>query len=333
MSNEAVTVFFSYSHKDRALRDELANHLKPLTQSGMIADWHDGEILPGDNWDREIQEKLNSAQIILLLVSSDFISSPYCETVEMKKAMARHDMGEARVIPIILRNCLWRMMSFGKLQALPTNGVPVTNQGTWRTRDDAFFDITEGILQVVERFALKLQEYKSEVMGSERSIDYTKLRDLLKAGEWAAADRETYEVVMRAMDKLPYTAHRFAQPYAAHRFTQYEILNFPRQDLCIIDRLWVKYSNERFGFSVQRKIYLECGAMLDGQYPGDIVWARFWDRTGWRVFGVAIESAMLNFSPFACKGHLPAWPYWYCGGNMVHILSHRSLIVLPEFPF
>jgi len=96
MSSQAVTVFFSYSHKDKALRDELAKHLEALKFSGIITDWHDGEILPGDEWDREIQKNLDSAQIILLLVSSDFIGSRYCQEVEIAKAMARHEAGDVR---------------------------------------------------------------------------------------------------------------------------------------------------------------------------------------------------------------------------------------------
>ncbi len=145
MTGRAVTVFFSYSHKDEALRDELANHLEILKRNGDITDWHDRKIFPGDEWKQEIKDSLNSAQIVLLLISADFIASDYCYDLEMKQAMARHAAGEACVIPVILRKCMWSSAPFGKLQALPKNAAPVTDAATWPTKDDAFTNIAEGI--------------------------------------------------------------------------------------------------------------------------------------------------------------------------------------------
>ncbi|NJN24344.1 MAG: toll/interleukin-1 receptor domain-containing protein, partial [Acaryochloridaceae cyanobacterium RL_2_7] len=129
------TVFFSYSHKDELLRDELANHLESVKYSGDITDWHDRQILPGDEWDREIKDNLNRANIILLLISSDFIASSYCRDIEIERAVTRHEAGDAWVIPIILRHCLWSSMPFGKLQALPKNAAPVTDTQVWGTKD------------------------------------------------------------------------------------------------------------------------------------------------------------------------------------------------------
>jgi hypothetical protein len=145
MSSDAVTVFFSYSHRDEALRDELANHLEILKWNGDISAWHDRQILPGDEWDRDIKDNLNSAQVILLLISSDFIASRYCHDIEITRAMERHEAGEACVIPVILRTCMWSSAPFGKLHALPKNAKPVTDAVTWPTKDDAFTNIAEGI--------------------------------------------------------------------------------------------------------------------------------------------------------------------------------------------
>ena len=145
MSSDAVIVFFSYSHKDEALRDELANHLEILKWNGDISAWHDRQILPGDEWDRDIKDNLNSAQVILLLISSDFMASRYCRDIEITRAMERHEAGEACVIPVILRKCMWSLAPFGKLQALPKNAVPVTDSAIWSTKDDAFTNIAEGI--------------------------------------------------------------------------------------------------------------------------------------------------------------------------------------------
>jgi hypothetical protein len=156
MSNNAITVFFSYSHKDEALRDELANHLEILKWKGDITDWHDRKILPGDEWDRDIKDSLNAAQIILLLISSDFIASRYCWDIEITRAMERHEAREARVIPVILRKCMWSSASFGRLQALPKNATPVTDTSTWPTKDHAFTNIAEGIKKAAQEIQQKL---------------------------------------------------------------------------------------------------------------------------------------------------------------------------------
>jgi hypothetical protein len=90
-----------------------------LERQGVISTWHERKIPPGREWDQQINENLNTADIILLLVSSDFIFSKYCWDVEVTKAIERHKAGEACVIPIILRNVDWQLAPFAKLQALP----------------------------------------------------------------------------------------------------------------------------------------------------------------------------------------------------------------------
>jgi hypothetical protein len=146
----ALKVFFAYSHKDEALRDELEKHLAILNRSGVIASWHDRRISGGTEWDGEIDEYLNRADIILLLVSADFLASSYCYDREMKRAVERHESGEARVIPIALRHCDWQGAPFAKLQGLPRDMKPVTS---WGDRDEAFKDIAIGIRRVAEELS------------------------------------------------------------------------------------------------------------------------------------------------------------------------------------
>jgi hypothetical protein len=94
---------------------------------GVIHDWHDRKITAGSEWKGQIDQHLNTAGVILLLVSADFVNSDYCYDIEMKRALERHDKGEARVIPVILRPVgSWQDALFGKLQALPKDGKPVT---------------------------------------------------------------------------------------------------------------------------------------------------------------------------------------------------------------
>ena len=141
-STAPVEVFFSYSHRDEELRDELAVHLTMLKRQGIIAAWHDREITAGSDWAGAIDTHLNSASVILLLVSANFLASDYCYDLELGRAMQRQEAGEATVIPIILKPCDWTGAPFGKLQALPKNAKPVTK---WDDRDDALLNVVQGI--------------------------------------------------------------------------------------------------------------------------------------------------------------------------------------------
>ena len=143
----ALDVFISYSHKDRALRDELATHLSNLRRQGLINDWYDGDIAPGTEWQDQILTRLNKAQIILLLISADFMASDFCYSIEMQQAIARHNAKQARVIPIILRPTDWEGAPFSHLKALPTDGKPVTR---WPNHDEAFADIMKGLRAVIK---------------------------------------------------------------------------------------------------------------------------------------------------------------------------------------
>lgn len=142
-----LKLFFSYAHEDEPFRSSLDIHLQNLRRQGLITSWHDREISPGTDWQKQIDEHLNAAHIILLLVSPDFIASNYCYDIEMTRALERHDAGQARVVPIILRSCDWEESPFGKLQALPSGGKPVTS---WRDRDEVFAAVAQGIRAVAE---------------------------------------------------------------------------------------------------------------------------------------------------------------------------------------
>ena len=143
----SIEVFYSYSHEDEELRQQLENHLSILRRQGVITNWHYRKIGAGREWEGEIDEHLNTARVILLLISSDFIASDYCYDVEMQRAIERHDAGEARVIPVILRPVIWEEAPFGHIQALPTGVLPVTR---WEDQDEAFTNIARGIREVVE---------------------------------------------------------------------------------------------------------------------------------------------------------------------------------------
>jgi hypothetical protein len=140
-------IFFSYSHTDESLRDELEKHLSILKRQGLIETWHDRRIDSGGDFSREISSHLEDADIILLLVSSDFLASDYCYDIEMKRAMDRHERGEAVVIPVILRPCSWHSALFGKLLAATKDGRAITK---FPTLDDGFLEVTSAIERAVK---------------------------------------------------------------------------------------------------------------------------------------------------------------------------------------
>jgi internalin A len=142
----AAQLFYSYSHKDESLRDELEAHLKLLQRQGVIHVWHDRKIEAGDDWRNALDEHLEQADLILLLISADFMNSDYCYENEMKRAMERHSKGETVVVPIIIRDVNWARAPFAKLQALPKDGVAVTR---WTDRDSAWRSVSEGIENIV----------------------------------------------------------------------------------------------------------------------------------------------------------------------------------------
>lgn len=141
-----AVVFYSYAHKDEKLQAKLATALAGLKNEGLISEWHDRELAAGDDWRSAIDRNLDRADIILLLVSADFIASEYCWGVEVKRALERHQAAEARVIPVILRPSDWNRTPFGRLQALPKEGKPVT---LWSPQDSAWLDVARGIGKAV----------------------------------------------------------------------------------------------------------------------------------------------------------------------------------------
>jgi WD40 repeat protein len=149
-----VTIFFCYAREDEALLNKLKAHLRPLQRQSLIDVWYDRDISAGTEWEQEISKHLDAAKIILLLVSPDFMNSDYCSSIEMKRAVERHERKEARVIPVILDHVYWQVDPLNKLQALPTDAKPVMSAG-WHSLNEALFNVVEGIRSVVEQLTEK----------------------------------------------------------------------------------------------------------------------------------------------------------------------------------
>ncbi|MBD1857990.1 MULTISPECIES: NACHT C-terminal helical domain 2-containing protein [Leptolyngbya] len=144
---QPIEIFISYAREDELLMKGLEKHLSNLKNQGIIRAWHNQQIPAGAERAAQIDHYLESAQIILLLISPDFLASRECYEVELRQAMERHKAKEAIVIPVLLRPGDWQGASFSKLQALPQNGKPIT---TWENRDEAFQNVVTGIRYAIE---------------------------------------------------------------------------------------------------------------------------------------------------------------------------------------
>ena len=200
MAGEALDVFISYSHRDEGLKDELVNyHLKLLQREGKINTWQDRDIEAGAEWAAEIRTKLETADIVLLLITRHFLASDYCYETEMQRAVQRHDEGTARVIPIILETCSWMYSDFKHLQVLPKDGRPVTS---WDNQADAFFDVEEGIRRVIESLhaqrqaaaaARAAEEKRQREQAEAQRLEQERLAEEQRQREQAEAQRQEQE--------------------------------------------------------------------------------------------------------------------------------------------
>jgi hypothetical protein len=160
---QVPSLFFSYSHADENLRDQLERHLSALRRQEIISSWHDRRIMAGTEVGSAIDSHIDTADVILLLISPDFIASDYCYVREMKRALERHEKREARVIPVILRPCDWQDLPFGKILATPTDGRPIT---MWPNIDEAFLDVVKAIKRALTELG---QNAKPIVRGSAKA--------------------------------------------------------------------------------------------------------------------------------------------------------------------
>ncbi len=141
-----MKVFFSYSHLDEPIRNQLEVHCAMLKRNGEIEAWHDRRILGGEVFDGVIKHELEQAGIILLLVSPHFLNSDYCFSVEMTRAIERGKNGSAHVLPIIAEECDWLSSPLSKLKALPSDGKPLSKHANV---NDGYLEIVQEIRKII----------------------------------------------------------------------------------------------------------------------------------------------------------------------------------------
>lgn len=192
-----AVVFFSYSHADEAMRDQIEKQLAMLKRQGAIETWHDRRIDAGDEWAAAIDERVEHAEIILLLVSADFLASNYCYEKEMLRAVERHNAGEAVVIPIILRACDWHPAPFGKIQATPKDGKPITQ---WPDLDEALLQVAKAVRKAAERFAAPSKKGAEPVAASKpplsslAPISVPRSSNLRLAKQFSERDKDNFRL-------------------------------------------------------------------------------------------------------------------------------------------
>lgn len=343
VTEQAISVFLSYSRKDKDMLDKLITHLAGLRRTGKITTWHDRDIEAGNEWEPELLEKLDTADIILLLISAEFIDSDYCYGKELQRAIERHNEGEARVIPVILKPCLWNLptIPFSILNVLPNDALPITK---WKDPDEAFTVVVESIYKIANPWvneclqreeiqekdkldSLKQtgeekqqQEYSKVTLSSKKGIKYTNLEDLLSEKLWKAADQETYKLMKETMNRQDEQGSGYQ-----------DIEKFPCIDLQTIDKLWVKYSKGKFGFTVQQKIWERFGSPMN---PDDN-WDKFAQIVGWkkrkwyRLVGYYLEYDELLFSiENSPMGELPIY-----GINVYSMTPYSKFFVVQHSRF
>jgi len=174
-----------------------------LKRDGVIQGWHDRRISGGQEWNGGIDAHMKSADIILLLVSSDFLASNYCYDIEVATAMERHEAKEARVVPVILRPCDWTTAPFGKLQALPKDAKPVRK---WSDQDEAFLDIAKGIRRVAEEIRVakerESQSHNSSPPEAPHPIPRLHIPDILRVEFVPRKDQSGDDIVARLKEEL-----------------------------------------------------------------------------------------------------------------------------------
>lgn len=149
MNSDKVSVFLSYCHVDEDYKNKLNIHLAPLKKMNKIKEWNDRELIVGSQFNNIIKKHLEEDDIIVLLISADFINSEYCYDIEMQKAIERCKNGQCKIIPVIVRPCLWQITPLKDFLVLPQDGKPIS---TYENKDNAYLEIVSAINQEIDNY-------------------------------------------------------------------------------------------------------------------------------------------------------------------------------------
>ena len=301
-------VFLCHNSEDKPAVIDIANQLKQQGISPWLDIW---ELRPGFSWQDVLDEQIEQIGAAAVFVGKKGLG-PW-QSQEIKAFLREFVNRRCPVIPVLLPD------------APQEPKLPVSLRGLmWVDFRASYLDPMDQLIfgvtgeKPAQRSASKSGHQpeplstpvgQTDDLSSERGVDYTKLRDLLKDKDWKESDYETYLVMLQVVGRQQGDFIRKA-----------ELLNFPCTDLRAIEQLWVKYSDRHFGFGVQKRLYLDCGGKPDGEYY-EAAWEKFGDRVGWRVNSRWIGYGEVTFDISSPEGHLPFWGLGCSCGFMSEIAS------------
>lgn len=275
-------VFYSYSHLDADLRQKLGTFLAPLRHQKKIEEWYDRKIEPGANWNTEISASLESAHLILLLLSAEFLDSDYCFGVEVEKALIRLKRGDVKVVPVLLRQCLWRQSPFSELQIIPRDAKAIKS---WASEDEAFTDVANEIAGLVsepplppnlpltqsletERFESSLDLVRRQVRSYARLYERTRQR-MRQSNERTQRMEQIFDKMRTlAVASYPLLSEFAASPSPGERLAAVAILQV------FADREYLPFlvalvgSDRAFvGYHATKALHFAVGSLDANSYP------------------------------------------------------------------
>ena len=270
-AHQSVTLFISYAHRDEDLKTQLDKHLTPLKLQKVIDKWSDRQIEGGQDWAHQIDSNLKSADIILLLVSPDFVSSEYCAGVELKEAMKRTRSGDAVVVPVILEPCDWKWLDFGKLQATPKDGKAITD---WPNVNSAFLDVTNSIRQIAQGLLDQRQKKRDEKLAAAARYK-SKVEEVLSDGDITPLERKTLNelrdllgLTAEEAEEIKDSAYQPLRQYQS-KLVQYRVdlmetiqAEYPLSERTLAD---LKQRQRELGLKVEDAERLEAELLLDAR--------------------------------------------------------------------
>ena len=269
-------IFISYSRQDHAYVERL---IAAFEKRGLSV-WLDNRIDYGTAWQREIEKHLEACQAFVLVMTprayeSHWVTCELSVALELKKP----------IFPLLLEGRRW--LSAAAIQTVDVTGGTLPPKRFFDAVSASVIGMeisrpSEEFLNVAETVSVGKAEQFSGVASAVLDPKYADLERYLKNGQWKEADEETYRLMITEVGK---EEGQFFDPE--------DLLNFPCEPLKAIDGLWVKHSGGKFGFSVQKEMYLECGGTPDGKYYKES-WMKM---NGW--------DDSIRYDLKSPRGHLP----------------------------
>lgn len=325
---EPVKVFCSYAREDEPLRQKLATHLQALVQQGLIEVWDRSYIGSGEHVEEKIDHALKSAQIIVLLISPDYLTPGDYHSVEWDQAMDRHELDKTWVIPVILRSCVWEQLPFSKLQVLPTNKTAVT---LWSDVDEALSAVTRGVKEVAEELLAHDVTSAGQVHDSVRRVEKSlsdvlwnvpalqnriftgrdeiiaKVADFLKTGQVAALSQRLAISGLGGIGKT-----QVALEYAYRYWQQYQVVFWVRADT--LETLMTDYS------TIAERVQLPQSKQQDQRIVLRAVQTWLKEHSGWLLILDNADNLDIihDFLPTPSQGHIILTTRAQVLGNLAH---------------